>query len=127
MKISGRALCGILLLSSLSGLPSLRAAEGSQEAEGEAVVGPQWYASEDPSHSAKFSEFRDVPNGFVIEQFVFAWKPKPAYFLDLSARDVSQLDQRLGMELGKRDLWWFHFSWAENPRRWTDQARMLFT
>lgn len=126
MKIPARARLGILLVLCLAGASAALAGEGPSTAEGEATFGPQWFASEDPNDSAKFGEYREVPNGFVLEQFLFSWTPGPGYFLDLAARDVSQLDQRIALDLGKLDLWSFTFNWAENPRRWTDHATQLF-
>lgn len=126
MKKTMRSVLGMLLVLGLSGTAQVRGADEGQVTEGEAIFGPQWFASESMPNSAKFSEYREVPNGFVLEQFLFRWEPKTGYFLDLSARDVSQLDQRLGLEFGKRDLWKFHFNWTENPRQWTDEAHQLF-
>ncbi|HEV8376188.1 MAG TPA: MtrB/PioB family outer membrane beta-barrel protein [Candidatus Polarisedimenticolia bacterium] len=136
MRLPTQALLGWMLGMGLVGIPAAgaeeeAAAKTAQETgpvlAGEVLAGPQWYVQEDPNNSAKFNEYREVPNGFVLEFLSFSWLPRPGYYLDLSARDVSQLDQRIGFDLGKRDLWQFSFHWAENPRRWSDRARQLFT
>jgi MtrB/PioB family decaheme-associated outer membrane protein len=92
---------------------------------GEAEVGVAGQDQE-PEHSAKFSEFRDVPNGFTAERLFLTWSPKEGFFFDLRAQDVSQLDQRIGVAFGGRDLWKGSITWAENPRLWTDQAKQLY-
>jgi len=132
MKITTHA-PAVLLLLSLTGLPPLSAADEPEKkisdasVEGEILAGPQWYAQEDPNASAKFNEYREVPNGFVLESLLLSWRPSSRRYLELAARDVSQLDQRVGLTVGAQDLWRLRFSWAENPRRWTDHANQLFT
>lgn len=95
--------------------------------QGEVLGGSQWYLQEDPNDSAKFNEYREVPNGFVLEFLEFTWQPKSGYYYELAARDVSQLDQRVFFDTGKQDLWKFSFAWTENPRRWSDHAKQLYT
>jgi MtrB/PioB family decaheme-associated outer membrane protein len=120
----------MVALASASTPYSAEASESSAtepaRVEGEIVTGPQWYLQEDPNNSAKFSEYREVPNGFVLEFMQFSWRPKANYFLELVAQDVSQLDQRIFLDAGKQDLWKFSFAWTENPRRWTDHAKQLY-
>jgi MtrB/PioB family decaheme-associated outer membrane protein len=94
--------------------------------QGEILAGPEWYLQEDPNNSAKFNEYREVPNGFVLEFLQFSWEPREGYYFDLAARDVSQLDQRIFFDTGKQDLWKFSFAWTENPRRWSDSAMQLY-
>ncbi len=96
------------------------------QVQGEVVGGPQWYLQEDPNNSAKFNEYREVPNGFVLEFLQFSWEPKAGYYFSLAAHDVSQLDQRIFFDTGKQDLWKFSFAWTENPRRWSDRAEQLY-
>ncbi|HEV8335937.1 MAG TPA: MtrB/PioB family outer membrane beta-barrel protein [Candidatus Polarisedimenticolia bacterium] len=130
MKISTHAKVTLLVLLVLA-LPSAAAEETKKitdsSIEGEILAGPQWYVREDPNDSAKFLEYRDVPNGFVLERLLFSWERGGGRYLDLAARDVGQLDQRVWLDLGKQDVWKFRFAWAENPRRWTDHANQLFT
>ena len=94
--------------------------------EGEIVFGPEYFADTDNRDSAKFEEYRDVPNGFVIERFDFLWRPTERSYLEINLRDVSQRDQRLDVEFGRYDLWRGTIHWEENPRLWTDQAFQLF-
>jgi MtrB/PioB family decaheme-associated outer membrane protein len=106
----------------------LRAEDAATEDEihGEWVVGDQYYAATDNRDSAKFQEFRDVPNGFVAERFALSWTPKARAYFDLDAVDIGQDDQRLNVEFGRTDVWRGTVRWVENPRRWTDSAVSLF-
>ncbi|MGH2609703.1 MAG: MtrB/PioB family outer membrane beta-barrel protein, partial [Tepidiformaceae bacterium] len=101
-------------------------AEDSQPAEAEVVFGPQYYVSEDQDDAAKFGEYRDVPNGFVAERFRFSWEPRARFFFDVDAYDITQRDQRIGIEFGRIDLWKGTIRWTENPRLWSDQASQLW-
>jgi MtrB/PioB family decaheme-associated outer membrane protein len=94
--------------------------------EGEIVFGPQYFADSDNRDSGKFEEFRDVPNGFVVEQFNFLWRPAERSYFEIALTDVSQNDQRLRVEFGRYDLWRGTIHWSENPRQWTDDAFQLF-
>jgi MtrB/PioB family decaheme-associated outer membrane protein len=116
-----------LLIPVLLVLAVPAAAQESQPADAEVVFGPQYYASEDQNDSAKFGEYRDVPNGFVAERLRFSWEPRPRFFFDVDAYDVTERDQRIGVEFGKIDLWKGTIRWVENPRRWSDQADQLWT
>lgn len=100
--------------------------EETGELHGEIVVGPQYYADTDNRSSAKFEEFRDVPNGFVASRFVLSWVPRENWFFNLDTTDVTQNDQRLFANFGKQDVWRTEIYWLENPRLWTDDAHMLF-
>ncbi|HKB06845.1 MAG TPA: hypothetical protein VKF61_01050, partial [Candidatus Polarisedimenticolia bacterium] len=78
--------------------------KGKDNVTGEATVGVAGQ-DQDPEHSAKFSEFREVPNGFTAERLFLTWSPKEGFYFDLRAQDVSQLDQRIGVSFGGADLW----------------------
>ena len=105
---------------------SAAAAPAENTADGEIVFGPQYYADTDNRDSKKFEEYRDVPNGFVVEWFAFHWRPAARMFLDLAVRDVTQRDQKILLQFGRQDLWRGTIRWSENPREWTDQAVQLF-
>ncbi len=112
-------------LGLLASLPAL--AEDAAKVSGEVLFGPQWYAGEENADSAKFGEFRDVPNGFVGSLLSLSWNPVENYSFDLYAVDVGQLDQRIDLEVGRVDLWTASLHWYENPRRWSDHADQLWT
>lgn len=94
--------------------------------EGELIFGPQYFADSDNRDSNKFEEFRDVPNGFVVERFDFLWRPAERSYFELNVRDVTQRDMRLDATFGRYDLWRGTIHWSQNPRRWTDQAYQLY-
>jgi MtrB/PioB family decaheme-associated outer membrane protein len=102
------------------------AQETEKEFEGEVIVGPQYYLDSDNRDSNKFEEYRDVPNGLVLELFRFHWDPTQKTFFHLAVRDVTQLDQKILFNFGQRDLWQGTIHWSENPRQWTDQAAQLY-
>lgn len=105
MWLDRRALTwSLVLLGSIIAAPRSRAEE-EPKIEGELRTGIQYYADTDNRDSAKFLEYRDVPNGFVAEQLRFAWRPRECWYFDVDAHDVSQNDQRIGVEYGKRDVW----------------------
>jgi MtrB/PioB family decaheme-associated outer membrane protein len=129
MSLMKRIPFGLLLLCVLSLAPAaLLAADAvTTETEAEAVIGPQYFADRKNPNSAKFEEYRDVPNGLVFERFIFNWSPKPNFFFEFDGRDITQSDQRLLLEFGRRDLWKGTIFYNENPRLWTDRAAQLFS
>ena len=121
-----RALAIVVLLAALPVLAQTEEEKKPDEVSGEIVFGPQYYADTDNRNSKKFEEYRDVPNGFVLERFDFAWTPTKRDYLTLFVRDVTQLDQKILVDFGRQDLWRGSIFWSENPREWTDQATQLF-
>ena len=126
MKTRDRIVIGFLVLLGVSGMFPLGAQETDDRTGSDVTIGTQWYASEEQRHSAKFGEYRDVPNGFVAERLVFSWAPKPGFFFDIRGFDVSQRDQKIAVKFGKIDRWKGTLTWNENPRLWTDRAIMLY-
>ena len=95
------------------------------ETTGDVVVGVQGL-SEDPPNSAKFFEYRDVPSGFVAERIDLLWTPRPRFYFDIDAYDITQKDSRGVVELGRTDVWNGRVFWRDNPRLWGDNTRMLY-
>ena len=93
---------------------------------GEVTPGVRYFVDSEDRNSAKFLEFRDVPNGFVLPHLEFTWSPKERTYFHLDAIDVSEDDQRIEAEFGQIDRWKGAIRWVENPRRWTDHARQLY-
>jgi hypothetical protein len=115
-----------LIILALLGFLSPTLAQEDDEVEGEVIFGPQYLADSDNRDSKKFEEYREVPNGLVLELFDFHWRPSEKGFFDLFVRDVSQQDQKIVLDVGRQDLWSASVHWFENPREWTDQAFQLF-
>ncbi len=115
-----------LLLLGVGPAPAQPDAPQDDPVDGSVTAGPQYRGDTLPGGSAKFGEYRDVPTGFVAARFILSYRPKEGFFVDLEARDVSEKDQNAFLQFGKQDLWKASFGWAENPRRWTDKAKMLY-
>lgn len=92
---------------------------------GEILVGVTGQ-DENPSNSAKFSEYREVPSGFTADRVYLSWTPKEGFYFELRAVDVTQLDQAVLADFGHQDHWKGWIDWSENPRLWTDQAKQLY-
>ena len=123
----------VLILAALLAAAPVAAADepeappaAADTTEGEITFGQQYFADTDNRNSGKFEEFRDVPNGFVVEQFDFLWRPTAKSYFALSATDAVQRDQRLLLTFGQQDLWRGTIHWSENPRLWTDHAYQLY-
>jgi len=115
----------VLALGLVSLLPVLAEEADKGEVSADAVVGVTGQ-DQDPTNSAKFHEFRDVPSGLTADRLFLDWSPKEGFFVDLRAFDVSQRDQRVGLNFGRQDLWKGSITWAQNPRLWTDHAKQLY-
>src|SRR5262245_25789201 len=116
----------LLCLGLLAALPAAGQEAPADEIQGEVVFGPQYYADSDNRDCKKCEEYRDVPNGLVLELLDIHWTPIPKTFFNLAVRDVTQRDQKILFEVGRQDLWRGTVHWSENPREWTDQAFQLF-
>ena len=90
------------------------------------------FIESDPNDSAKFEQYRDVPEGLVLPHFELAWEKNIAPFsggtyVEIDAVDAIQKDQRIKLEFGSRGLWKARLSWTENPKRYGDDAHMLYS
>jgi MtrB/PioB family decaheme-associated outer membrane protein len=88
------------------------------------------FVESDPNDSAKFEQYRDVPDGLTVPRFNLSWEQSKDLFgggtwFELDAVDVVQKDQRLNLAFGSRGLWKGELSWSENPRRFGETAQML--
>src|SRR5262245_6584355 len=119
----GFATIAILMLAAG---PAARAADEDDTIEWDAVLGGQ-FVSQDPTDSAKFEEFRDVPNGLVFQFLDFTWRPAARDYFSFQAVDVTQEDQQVHFTGGRQDLFKVWGRWVENPRHWTDHSKMLYT
>ena len=114
----------LIALCLCSVIPAL-ADDAEPETTGEVSVGGQGL-SDDPHDAAKFYEYRDVPGGFVAERFNLNWTPRPGWFFNMDAYDISEKDARGAVTFGKVDVWKGTIRWLDNPRRWGDGTRMLY-
>jgi MtrB/PioB family decaheme-associated outer membrane protein len=119
------AIAFVIALGLASSAPARADEDQKGSTSGDVLVGATGQ-DQDPVNSAKFHEFRDVPSGFTADRLFLSWTPKEGFFVDLRALDVSQRDQRIGFTFGKQDVWKGSFTWAQNPRLWTDHAKQLY-
>ena len=101
------------------------APDDDDDVSGEVTVGGQ-ALDEDPPDAAKFSEYREVPTGFLADRLILRWRPQPMFYLDVEALNVSREDSRGLLQFGRFDLWSASVRWNDNPRRWGDDAESLF-
>lgn len=123
METTRQLAAAILLVTVMLAAPAALCEE-AEPVSGSVSVGGQAIA-DDPTHPAKFLEYRDVPSGFVIDHFAFTWAPK-RLLLEIEAIDVSQKDQRGFLNVGEPDNWKASLYWRQNPRLFSDHATQLY-
>lgn len=93
-----------------------------------AVVGGQAVGDLDQHGQARFEEFRDVPEGVVLESLRFDWTPKDSdNTLAVSVRDAFQDDQRWRLDYANPARVWFKAGYTELPRYYASAAKTLWT
>lgn len=90
------------------------------------------FIESDPNDSAKFEQYREVPEGVSLGHFNIEWEQSKdvfggGMFVEFDAVDVAEDDQRIALGFGSRGLWKGELSWMENPRRFGDTAKSLLT
>lgn len=90
------------------------------------------FIESDPHDSAKFEQYREVPNNVALSYFDIGWEASKdtfggGMFVEFEAIDLAQDDQRLALGFGSRGLWKGELRWAENPRRFGETAKSLLT
>jgi MtrB/PioB family decaheme-associated outer membrane protein len=90
------------------------------------------YLQSDPHDSAKFEQYRDVPETVALSHFNINWEKSKETFgggtwVELDAVDLLQKDQRLKLGFGSRGLWKGEIKWSENPRRFGEVAHSPYT
>ncbi len=97
-------------------------------ASAEAVVGGQWVNDVDARGRARFEEFRDVPEGALLEFGRFSWSPKDRNLdLSLTAIDAGQRDQRYFFNVSMPALFTFKASYVELPRFYSSGSKALWS
>lgn len=75
--------------------------------------------------SSKFTEYRDVPNGFIFQAFDLSLVKGSRYFI-LSADKIRQRDGRYMLALGDEGRFKANFTWDKIPHRYSFTARTLY-
>lgn len=93
-----------------------------------ATVGGQAVSQDDRRGQARFEEFRDVPEGAVLEFGRFGWEPKDRNFtLSLTAFDAGQNDQRYFLDSEAPGRFSFAASYVELPRFYSSGSKTLWS
>lgn len=75
--------------------------------------------------SSKFTEYRDVPQGFVFDVFDLRLS-KGSRYLNLSAEKIRQRDGRYGLSLGDYGTFKADLTWDKIPHRYSFEAQTLY-
>lgn len=103
---------------------------GDYRLEGEVRAGVQFFLS-DPSHSesAKFEEYRSVPEGLFLERLhLRLYRPDERYSAWFDGAKWGRQDQEFGLGAAHLGLWQFQFDWDQSPHVYSrGTARLLAT
>lgn len=89
----------------------------------QAVAGSEFVG--EVKRSSKFTEYRDVPQGFVFDVFSLSLT-KGSRYLTLSADKIRQRDGRYGVSLGDYGTFKAGFTWDKIPHRYSFFAQTLY-
>jgi hypothetical protein len=132
------ALFAMILPLAAQTTPTPEQGAGSSEPAGEspaeggssvsAIVGGQIVEGADGRGEARFQEFRDVPDGALVE-FARAMfiAPNASYDLSFTAQDAGQDDQRLYLNLWVPGTLSLRTSYVESLRTYSTGSRTLFS
>ncbi len=127
----GRILC-VALLALLAALAAVRAqdpetgGEAASEEQTSGSVTIEAQAVDGRNESSKLQEYREVPNGFYLGQFDFAWAKKD-WSIDLEAVDLMQDDERIKASFGRYGKFRIELGYDQTPKWFSNTARTLFT
>lgn len=88
-----------------------------------AVAGAEFVG--ETGRSSKFTEYRDVPNGFIFDAFDLSLTKGDHYF-NLSANRIRQRDGRYIVTLGDYGKYNVDFTWDKIPHRYSFFAQTLY-
>src|ERR1051325_4367121 len=81
------------------------------------------------TNSAKFNEYRDIPDGFVISHVEVGLGNlfKNSFFFHFQARDIREKDQTFLVDLGAYRKYRLDLKWDQIPHVFTNTARSFLT
>lgn len=89
----------------------------------EVEVGYQTVDQNNPE--AKFYEYRDVPEGVVLESYSMD-VDADNYDLSFGANKLTQEDQSAELSYNRRGKLWFNADYDQTPHRWSETSRTLY-
>jgi MtrB/PioB family decaheme-associated outer membrane protein len=91
-------------------------------------LGVQGVDLNDRPAAAKFEEYRDVPDGFVLQELRFGWRSEESpWAFDLKGIDLGQDDEHVGLTLDKAASLRFKASWDRTPHLFSRNAVVIHT
>lgn len=126
MKSMWRCLSFLVAVPLLAGLsvPAARAAE-SDEVRFSIGLGSQ-LVSVDEDRDAKFQEYRDVPQGAILDDFSLVWTAeKGGWGLRLDGLNAFRLDERYLLTFGKPGLLRVRTMWDQTPHLFSNDGTFL--
>jgi hypothetical protein len=115
MRTMGRAGFVMLVGAALT-VGSPRAADTPPDTDWEIEVGGE-LASVDEDRDSKFQEFRDVPQGAVIDRFHLSWLPASGpWHVRLDSTSALRLDERYVLTFGRSGRIRVTTSWDQGPQ-----------
>jgi MtrB/PioB family decaheme-associated outer membrane protein len=78
--------------------------------------------------SAKFEEYREVPDGTIVPKFRISLENKKGnYYLDMRGKNVSRDDENYLFRFGRYGCYDLEFEWNEIPHNFSKDGRTIFT
>lgn len=106
--------------------PQMSNTAGAPAIEIGGIVGAQAVDVDNDRGLARFEEFRDVPEGVVLDFARFAWRGGDIDH-SFTAIDAGQNDQRYFLELWKPQTFRFGASYVESQRTYSTGSKTLFS
>ncbi len=117
------SLSGLLLGAASRPASADDAAKDDIVIKAQAIAGVQAVGATD--RSSKFTEYRDVPNGFVFDAFDLSLTKGNHYFV-LNAERIQQKDARYRLSFGEYGTYKVNFMWDKIPHRFSFDGQSLY-
>jgi len=126
---TARLVVAALAILGLVGPASAQTQVFGLNVEGDIEAGGRIYGQKpSKSESAKFEEYRDLPELPYLGQFrLRLFTPDEGYSSEFLGSKWGQQDQEFSLRTGRLGLWEFGFDWDQTPHIFSTNARMLAT
>ena len=116
-------LIGMVLAVAARPAPAEDKPQDQLQIKAQAIGGAEFVG--EVQRSSKFTEYRDVPQGFVLDVFTLSLT-KGSRYLTLSAEKIRQRDGRYGISAGDYGTFKANFTWDKIPHRYSFFAETLY-